>query len=112
MGLSASFLLQCLGIQEIFRVAMKRGSSSSEVLAGLDCAIAAASEQGAEEFLVALRWSSQELLETVHSRLRASPLPVRLLPSHGMRTLLGQRGLSTDPAIAPGNDPKSGVDPF
>jgi putative colanic acid biosynthesis UDP-glucose lipid carrier transferase len=112
MGLSASFLLQCFGIQEIFRVAMKRGSSSIEVLAVLDCAIAAASEQGAEEFLVALRWSSQELLETVHSRLRASPLPVRLLPSHGMRTLLGQRGLSTDPLLLPVTIQRVALTPF
>ena len=65
----------------------------------LDGAIAAASEQGAEEFLVALRWSSQELLETIRSRLRASPLPVRLLPDHSMRTLLGQRGISNNPLI-------------
>ncbi len=60
-----------------------------------------ASEQGAEEFLIALRWGSQELLETVRSRLRASPLPVRLLPDHSMRTLLGQRGMSTDPLLRP-----------
>lgn len=63
-------------------VTTKRGCPSSEILANLDGAIAAASEQGAEEFLVALRWSSQELLETIRSRLRASPLPVRLLPDH------------------------------
>jgi putative colanic acid biosysnthesis UDP-glucose lipid carrier transferase len=96
MGLSASFLLQCFGRQEVFRVPVttKRGCPSSEILANLDGAIAAASEQGAEEFLVALRSSSQELLETIRSRLRASPLPVRLLPDHGMRTLLGQRGIS------------------
>jgi putative colanic acid biosysnthesis UDP-glucose lipid carrier transferase len=96
MGLSASFLLQCFGRQEVFRVPVttKRGCPSSEILANLDGAIAVASEQGAEEFLVVLRWSSQELLETIRSRLRASPLPVRLLPDHTMRTLLGQRGIS------------------
>ena len=95
MGLSASFLLQCFGRKEVFRVpvAMNRGCRSSEVLANLDGAVTNASEQGAEEFLIALRWGSQELLETVRSCLRASPLPVRLLPDHSMRTLLGQRGV-------------------
>jgi putative colanic acid biosynthesis UDP-glucose lipid carrier transferase len=103
IGLSGSFLLQCFGRKEVFRltVSTKRGYRSSEVLADLDAAIAAASAKGAEEFLVALRWGSQELLETVRSRLRASPLPVRLLPDHNMRTLLGQRGMSTDALLLP-----------
>jgi len=41
MGLSASFLLQCFGRKEVFRVpvAMNRGCRSSEVLANLDGAI-------------------------------------------------------------------------
>jgi hypothetical protein len=44
----------------------------------------------------ALRWGSRELLETIRSRLRESPLPVRLLPDHNIKTLLGQCGLFTD----------------
>lgn len=98
LGLSANFLLRYCGSREVFRVplATNRGSCSGEVLAGLDGALAAAREHGAEEFLVALRWGSQELLETIRSRLRESPLPVRLLPDHNIRTLLKQHGLSTD----------------
>ncbi|MGH6801677.1 MAG: exopolysaccharide biosynthesis polyprenyl glycosylphosphotransferase, partial [Methylocella sp.] len=39
----------------------------------------------------------QELLEAIRSRLRESPLPVRVLPDRNMRTLLGQRrGLAAD----------------
>ncbi|MFZ0508667.1 MAG: exopolysaccharide biosynthesis polyprenyl glycosylphosphotransferase, partial [Methylocella sp.] len=97
LGLSANFLLRYCGSREVFRVplATNRGSCSGEVLAGLDGALAAAREHGAEEFLVALRWGSQELLETIRSRLRESPLPVRLLPDHNIRTLLKQHGLST-----------------
>jgi putative colanic acid biosysnthesis UDP-glucose lipid carrier transferase len=78
MGLSAACLLQCFGRKEVSRVflATKRGCRSDEMLADLDGAIAAALEQGAEEFLIAIRWGSQELLETIRSRLRASPLPV------------------------------------
>jgi Undecaprenyl-phosphate glucose phosphotransferase len=98
LGLSASFLLRYCGLREVFRVAVatNRGCRPGEVLAGLDGALAAAREYGAEEFLVALRWGSQELLESIRFRLRESPLPVRLLPDHNIRTLLGQRGLSAD----------------
>src|ERR1700724_682971 len=80
LGLSASFLLRYWGLREVFRVAVAttRGRRSGEVPAGLDGALAAAREHGAEEYLVALRWGSQELLETIRSRLRESPLPVRL----------------------------------
>jgi len=98
LGLSASFLLRYCGLREVFRVAVatNRGRRSGEVLAGLDSAVAAAREHVAEEFLLALPWGSQELLDTIRSRLRESPLPARLLPDHNIRTMLGQRGLSTD----------------
>jgi Undecaprenyl-phosphate glucose phosphotransferase len=97
-GLSANFLLRYCGLREVFRVpvATNRGCRSGEVLAGLDNALAAAREHGAEEFSLALCWGSQELLETICFRLRESPLPVRLLPDRNIRTMLGQRGLSTD----------------
>lgn len=103
MGLSADCLLQCFGRKEVSRVflATKRGCRSDEMFADLDGAIAAATEQGAEEFLIVICWGSQELLETVRSRLRASPLPVRLLPDHSMRTLLGQRSEFTNALLLP-----------
>jgi hypothetical protein len=103
MGLSAGCLLQCFGSKEVSRVflATKRGYRSDEMLADLDVAMAAAIEQDVEEFLIAIRWGSQELLETVRSRLRASPLPVRLLPDHSMRTLLGQRSEFTNALLLP-----------
>ncbi len=37
-----------------------------------------------------------KLLETIRWRVRESPLPVRILPGHNIRTLLGRRGLSTN----------------
>jgi len=103
LGLSARFLLRYCGLREVLRVpiATNRGCRSGEVLDGLDGALAAAREHGAEEFLLALRWGSRELLETIRSRLRESPLPVRLLPDHNIRTLLGQCGLSTDGLLLP-----------
>ena len=83
-------------------VATRQGYGVSEILADLDRAVTAAKEQGAEEFLIAMRWGNQELLEMVRSRLRASPLPVRLLPDRSIiRTLLGQRGGFTDALLLP-----------
>jgi undecaprenyl-phosphate galactose phosphotransferase/putative colanic acid biosynthesis UDP-glucose lipid carrier transferase len=76
-------------------IAANKGASSNEVLADLDRALDEAREHSAEEFAVALAWSSKELLETVRERLRASPLPVRLLPDHTIRSVLGRRALST-----------------
>src|SRR5262249_45751982 len=67
LELSANLLLRYCGLREVFRVplATNRGCRSDEVLEGLDGAIAAAREHGAEEFSLALRWGSQELLETI-----------------------------------------------
>ena len=98
LGLNTTFLLRYCGLREVCRVqvATNRGRHPGEVLGALDGALAAAREHGAEEFLVALPWGSQELLETIRSRLRELPLPVRLLPDHNIRTLLGQHGSSTD----------------
>ncbi|HEX3497025.1 MAG TPA: exopolysaccharide biosynthesis polyprenyl glycosylphosphotransferase [Methylocella sp.] len=39
---------------------------------------------------------SLKLFETIRSRVRESPLPVRLLPDHNITTPLGRRGLSAD----------------
>ncbi len=98
LGLNASFLLRYRGLREVFRVAVATngGRRPGEVLAGLDSALAAARERDAEEFLVALRWGRQELLETIRFRLRESPLPVRLLPGNNIRTVQGRRGLAAD----------------
>ncbi len=114
LGLSAKFLLLYCGLREVFRVpvATNRGCRTGEVLAGLDGALAAAREHGAEEYLVALRGGSGELLETIRSRLRESPLPVRLLPDHDIRTLLGRRGLSADGLALPGTIQGAPLTPF
>ncbi|MGH6852188.1 MAG: exopolysaccharide biosynthesis polyprenyl glycosylphosphotransferase [Methylocella sp.] len=42
-----------------------------------------------------------KLLATIRGRLRESPLPVRVLPGHNIRTLLGRRGLSADGLLLP-----------
>jgi putative colanic acid biosysnthesis UDP-glucose lipid carrier transferase len=103
LGLNAGFLLRYCGLREVFRVpvATSRERRPGEVLADLDGALAAARELGAEEFLLALRWDGRELLETIRSRLRESPLPVRLMPDHNIGTLLERRRLATDGLSVP-----------
>lgn len=103
LGLSARFLMQRFGLKEICRVAVatKDGRQSCEALTNLNRALAVAREQGAEEFLIALRWGNEELLETVRTRLRASPLTARLLPDRHIRAVLGQHALSTSSPVSP-----------
>ncbi len=114
LGLNASFLLRHYGLREVFRIAAatNHGHRPAELLAGLDGALAAAREHGAEEFLVALRWYRQELLETIRSRLRESPLPVRLLPDHTVRTLLWEHGSSANGMPLPLTIQRAPLTPF
>ncbi|WOJ89326.1 undecaprenyl-phosphate glucose phosphotransferase [Methylocapsa polymorpha] len=97
LRLSTAVLFRYFGLNEAARVslAVNQGPTSNDVLVDLDRALHEAREYGVEEFVVALRWSSKELLDTVRARLRASPLPVRLLPDHTIRSVLGRRALST-----------------
>ena len=98
LRLSAAVLFRYFGMNEIARVSLSagKGSASDNMFVDLDRALHEAHEQGADEFAVALRWSSKELLETVRERLRASPLPVHLLPDYTIRSVLGPRALSTN----------------
>ncbi|SFK54137.1 undecaprenyl-phosphate glucose phosphotransferase [Methylocapsa palsarum] len=97
LRLSSSVLFRYFGLSEVGRVSVKsnHGPASDEVLAAIDRALHEAREKGVQEFVLALRWSSKELLETVRERLQASPLPVRLLPDYTIRSVLGRRAMST-----------------
>jgi putative colanic acid biosysnthesis UDP-glucose lipid carrier transferase len=102
-GLRADFLLQRFGLHEVCRVAVATNYThpSSEYLAELDGALAAAREFAAEEFLLALPWGHSDLLHSVCARLCGSPIPVRLLPDHIIRTVLAQRDLALDGLALP-----------
>ncbi|WP_395666050.1 undecaprenyl-phosphate glucose phosphotransferase [Methylocella sp.] len=103
MRLSTAVLFRYFGLNEIARVSLStaNGASSNDVLVDLDRAIHEARERGVDEFILALRWNSRELLETARERLRASPLPARLLPDYTIRSVLGRRLLSTNgPGLA------------
>ncbi|HXW71710.1 MAG TPA: exopolysaccharide biosynthesis polyprenyl glycosylphosphotransferase [Methylocella sp.] len=107
LGISAPFLLQSFGRKEVSRIVLATrrnagmGVGLSDVLAELDRAIALAKDLNAEEFLIAVRWGNEDLLETVRARLRVSPLPIGLLPDRSMRSLLFQRGGFADTLFAP-----------
>ena len=96
-SLSATFLSRYFGLKEVARISVvaSQGSSSDQVLVNIDRALHEARDRCAEEFVIALSWSSKVLLEKVRDQLRASPLPVRLLPDSTMRSLLGRRALLT-----------------
>ncbi|WP_034994629.1 undecaprenyl-phosphate glucose phosphotransferase [Beijerinckia mobilis] len=97
--LSGSYLFRYFGLKEVARIALTevgdvRANASGENTY-FDQALNAARDLDAEEFVVALKWSSRPLLETVRDRLRISPLPVTLLPDHNIRSILGRRGIAT-----------------
>jgi Undecaprenyl-phosphate glucose phosphotransferase len=95
--LGKAVLLRYFGLKEVARVPVTVDPSSppEEVLIALDRAIQEARDHRAEEFVIALQWSRKDLLETVRSRLRGSPLPAQLLPDFTIRSVLGRRVLST-----------------
>lgn len=98
MRLSTAVLFRYFGLNEVARISLSTasGPASNDVLVDLDRALQEARERGADEFALALRWNSRELLETVRERLRASPLPARLVPDYTIRSVLGRRSLSTN----------------
>jgi Undecaprenyl-phosphate glucose phosphotransferase len=104
-SLNATSLLYRFGVEEVARVLLTdvgdgpSGPSSGEI-AKVDRAIEIARDSGANEFVVALNWSRSALLGVARDRLRRSPLPVRLLPDHNIRSIVGRRQLFAAAAFA------------
>jgi undecaprenyl-phosphate galactose phosphotransferase/putative colanic acid biosynthesis UDP-glucose lipid carrier transferase len=96
-GLRKAMLFRYFGFEETARIPVAVDPARPEEGIGiaLDRAIQEARDRRAEEFVVALRWSSKETLETVRNRLRRSPLPAHLLPDTTIRSMLGRRVLAT-----------------
>ncbi len=103
LRLSTAVLFRYFGMNEVARVSLStaKGPASDDVIVDLDRAVLEAREAGVDQLVLALRWSSRELLETARERLRASPLPAVLLPDYTIRSVLGRRALSTSgPTLA------------
>jgi exopolysaccharide biosynthesis polyprenyl glycosylphosphotransferase len=93
-ALKTTNLLHRFGIEEVARVLLRdagEGPPSRGDIAKLDRAVDLARDTGASEVAVALNWNRTALLEIARERLRRSPLPVRLLPDHNIRSILGRR---------------------
>jgi Undecaprenyl-phosphate glucose phosphotransferase len=91
-ALDADGLLSRFGLFEVDRIALasdKQMSLSipSDETESLETAIVVARQRGADEIVLALPWSDTRKLELIRDRLRASPLPVELLPDRRIRSL-------------------------
>lgn len=89
-SLDGATLLRHYGLTEIARseVPTDKGNGfalSAASQAALDQALAAARQGGASEIVLALSWSETRQIELFREALRASPLPVQLLPDRRIR---------------------------
>jgi Undecaprenyl-phosphate glucose phosphotransferase len=91
-SINASELLRRYGLSEVDRVAFafdknKNLAMGTRESASLEDAIAVARKRCADEIVLALPWSDTRKLELVRDHLRASPLPVELIPDFRIRSL-------------------------
>lgn len=91
-AISANDLLQRYGLSEVDRVAFAVDKNKNLAMSGpeaatLEDAITLARERCADEIVLALPWSDTRKIELVRDRLRASPLPIELLPDRRIRSL-------------------------
>jgi putative colanic acid biosynthesis UDP-glucose lipid carrier transferase len=99
VALNPTSLLYRFGIEEVARVPLKDFGEGGEI-AEVDRAVQIARDTDASEFVVALNWGRAALLEAARERLRCSPLSVRLLPDHNIRSIVGRRHLFAAAAFA------------
>lgn len=77
-------LLVRFGLDEVARVALPGGASDAD----FGAVVERVREARAEEIILALSWSQPQDVEELLARLRAIPLPVRLLPDRAVSTVL------------------------
>lgn len=90
--LSSSYLLREFGLQDAGRMALRLGTDRQPGWAAEEVAAAveAARVRGVKEFVVALKWDCWAHLAPIQAALRASPLPVRLIPHAEYRSIIGR----------------------
>lgn len=84
-------VLMRLGLDEVRRFPLSTsgaGTLSAEDFDTLKSALQFARQQRIEEIVLAMPWSNLERLDAVRSRLRALPLPVKLLPDDSVSEIL------------------------
>jgi len=92
-----SSLLRDFGLSEIRQVQLAEPSDDQDDRAAVASAIRAARECGADEIVLALPWQQEPRIQSVSDQLRASPLPVRLLPDRTAERFLALRMVATGP---------------
>ena len=98
-------LLRRFGLTEVERVAFPNNGNSSlaadkGLTTSLDRALVVARDCGAQEIVLALRWDDSRVIELVRDWLRASPLPVQLLPDQKVRYLTQNPAFSVNRSLA------------
>jgi len=104
-GLEDRMLLRRFGLSVVDRVAFAGSSNPGPTLnqretAALERAVLAGRRENAAEIVLAFSWWDARKLELVRDHLRASPLPVQLLPDSRIRTLIGNRAFRVNGTFA------------
>jgi undecaprenyl-phosphate galactose phosphotransferase/putative colanic acid biosynthesis UDP-glucose lipid carrier transferase len=90
--LTPAVLLRGFGISELGRVFLPQSDEpfgpQQRDLTIIDDVIDMARATAADEIVIAMRWSDSRQLAGIRDRLRASPLPVRLLPDRAIAPIL------------------------
>lgn len=102
--LSAADLLSCFGVKEVSRITVERVDGEDSFVrflqlslnrASLNRALDAARDGIAAEFIIAIEWSQTDLLANISEALSVSPLTIRLIPDHVVRSALQRNGSFT-----------------
>jgi Undecaprenyl-phosphate glucose phosphotransferase len=96
-------LLRRFGLTEVERIAFPNNSplaADKGMIASMDRALVVARDCGAQEIVLALRWDDTRVIELVRDWLRASPLPVQLLPDQKVRYLTQNPAFSVNRSLA------------
>jgi undecaprenyl-phosphate galactose phosphotransferase/putative colanic acid biosynthesis UDP-glucose lipid carrier transferase len=98
-------LLERHGLSEVDRVTFsseRNGglSMTTEEASSLERAIIVARKLAVDEIVLALPWSDNRKLELVRDKLRASPLPVRLLPDRRIRAISANPSFQVQSSLA------------
>ena len=90
--LSGSDLLAEFGLQDVGRLVLESGPEGQGERAAdqIAAALEWARVRKVKEFVVALRWDRWADLALIEEALRASPLPVRLIPHAAYRSIIGR----------------------
>jgi len=104
-SLDGAALLQCYGVTEVARVQTPFDRTNGFALSEntqktLDEALERARRVGANELVLALPWSETRQIELFRETLRASPLPVELLPDRRIRNIAFNKSFSLKPSLS------------